>query len=200
METRTLAPKKPRKGPRQSPETIKYLTEDQTAAFFRQIKDPFHAALFRVIYHRGLRAHEPGLIKITDWNSTAGKLTIRRGKGSLGGEYRLADVEARALRTWIKRRGTAAGPLFVSRNHRAIGPRQVHRLMRRYAIAAGIPIELAHPHSLKHSCGTHVLARVGDLVKVKDHLGHRSIQSTEIYAQVLGKTREEVADQLRDWR
>jgi site-specific recombinase XerC len=137
---------------------------------------------------------------MSDWDGAAGVLTFRRKKGSRGGKYRLVDVEARAVRAWVKKRGTAAGPLFVSRNHRALGERQVHRLMRRYAIAAGIPAELAHPHSLKHSCGTHVLARVKDLVKVKDHLGHRSIQSTEIYAQVLGKTREQVADQLKGWK
>jgi type 1 fimbriae regulatory protein FimB/type 1 fimbriae regulatory protein FimE len=195
-----LAVEKPRKRPLSVPEDVKYLSEAQIAALFRRITDVRDTALFRVIYHRGLRASEPALIELSDWDGAAGVLTFRRKKGSRGGKYRLVDVEARAVRAWVKKRGTAAGPLFVSRNHRALGERQVHRLMRRYAIAAGIPAELAHPHSLKHSCGTHVLARVKDLVKVKDHLGHRSIQSTEIYAQVLGKTREEVADQLRDWR
>lgn len=188
------------KGPVQSPETIKYLTEEQTAAFFRQIKDVFHVALFRVIYHRGLRAHEAGLIQLADWDAKNGMLTFRRGKGSLGAVARVTDVEAKALRAWLKKRGVAAGALFRSRNHRAIGRRQIHRLMRRYAIAAGIPAGLAHPHSLKHSCGTHLYDRLEDLGLVRDHLGHKSIQSTEIYAKVSAKKRQKVADKLRDWR
>jgi site-specific recombinase XerC len=195
-----LAPKKPKKGPHDAVEDIKYLSEAQVAAFFRQIKDVFHLALFRVIYHRGLRAHEAGLIPLAAWEAAAGMLTIKRGKGSLGGKYRLVDAEAKALRAWLKKRGLGPGALFRSRNHRGIGRKQVYRLMRHYALKAGIPPELAHPHSLKHSCGTHVLDRVKDLYIVKDHLGHRSIQSTEIYARISGKRREEVADQLRDWR
>ena len=66
--------------------------------------------------------------------------------------------------------------------------------------SAGIPADLAHPHSLKHTSGTKALELLGDLYLVKEHLGHRSIQSTEVYARVTGKTREEMADRLRDWK
>jgi site-specific recombinase XerC len=176
------------------------LSEQQIAQFFAAVKSPRDRALFRVIYHRGLRASEAGLVQLGDFDAAAGTLRITRKKGSASGTYRLVEVEAKAVRAWIKRRGQAAGPLFITRNHRAISRRMVYHLCRQYALAAGIPESLAHPHAFKHSCGTHVLSIVNDLVKVKDHLGHRSIQSTEIYAQVLGKTREEVADQLRDWR
>jgi site-specific recombinase XerC len=70
-------------------------------------------------------------------------------------------------------------------------------LMKRYCAAAGIPADLAHMHSLKHSCGTHVLAMVGDLAAVQDHLGHADIRSTLIYAQFT--QRECVAQKLANW-
>ena len=57
-----------------------------------------------------------------------------------------------------------------------------------------------HPHALKHSCGTHVLARVKDLSVVQKWPGHRSIQSTEVYAKVLGQALQDATAQLRDWR
>lgn len=205
-ETVELAKPKRRKRFQASENEVKYFTEEQIGAFFQAIEKAAlpsktrDRALFRVIYHRGLRASEAALILLEDFDSAAGTLQVTRRKGSASGRYRLVDIEARAIRAWIKIRGEAAGPLFVSRNHQPISRYMVHELCIRYALAAGIPRKIARPHALKHSCGTHVLARVNDLVKVQDHLGHRSIQSTEIYAKVLGKTRDQVADQLRDWK
>jgi len=202
-ESETFDPQKARKPAstaREDWESIKFLSDPQVAAFFRQIRSVRDTALFRVIYHRGLRASEPALIDLKDWDHANGMLTIRQRKGSRGGKYRCVEIEAKAIRAWIKHRGVAPGPLFVSRNHRAIGRRQVHRLMRQYALSAGIPADLAHPHSLKHTSGTKTLELLGDLYLVKEHLGHRSIQSTEAYARVTGKTREEMADRLRDWK
>lgn len=203
-----------RKGRKRQPEAeaVKYLSEEQVTAFFAAIEKLDLAsrvrdrAMFRVMYHRGLRASEAGLILLGDFDPAAGTLKVTRKKGSLSGRYRCVEVEAKAVRAWIKQRGQAAGPLFPSRNHRPIDRSTVGKLYLRYAAAAGIPRDQKagkhgrSVHSLKHSCGTHVLARVNDLVKVQDHLGHRSIQSTEIYAKVLGKTRDQVADQLRDWK
>jgi site-specific recombinase XerD len=72
--------------------------------------------------------------------------------------------------------------------------------MRKYSKLAGNPTETAHPHALKHSCGTHVLARTKDLSLTQKWLGHRSIQSTEVYAKVLGLALQEATIQLRDWK
>lgn len=211
-ETVELAKPKRRKRFQASENEVKYLTEEQIGAFFQAIEKQAlesrirDRALFRVIYHRGLRASEAGLILLEDFDGAAGTLHVTRKKGSLSGRYRLVDVEAKAIRAWIKIRGQAAGPLFLSRNHRPISRYMVYELFIRYATAAGVPFDRKPgtrgrgAHSLKHSCGTHVLARVDDLVKVQDHLGHRSIQSTEIYAKVLGRTRDQVADRLKDWR
>lgn len=214
QSTETVELAKPRRRKRfQTPENeVKYQSEEQIAAFFQAIEKLAlesrirDRALFRVIYHRGLRASEAGLILLEDFDAAAGALQVTRKKGSASGRYRCVDVEAKAIRAWIKVRGQAAGALFPSRNHQPISRYMVYELYIRYATAAGIPLDRKPGrrgrgvHSMKHSCGTHVLARVGDLVKVQDHLGHRSIQSTEIYAKVLGKTRDQVADQLKDWR
>lgn len=191
---------------RQRPDQLKYLSDQQIAAFFTALEKADLAskirdrALFRVIYHRGLRACEPGLLMFADFDQKEGTLRVTRRKGSLSGTYGLVDVEARALRGWIKKRGSAAGPLFGTRNHRPVSRRMVHHLFRYYAERAGIPSELAHPHALKHSCGTHLLSLVNDLHLVKDHLGHVSVQSTEIYAQVQGKKRDEVRDRIKGWK
>lgn len=191
----------PASRPKRRQQTPKYLTADEIAAFFRAITSLRDRALFRVMYHRGLRAHEPGRLKLTDFQNREGKLHVVRGKGSASGEYRLVDEEVKALRAYVRyERGSAPGPLFLSRNSRAIGRWQVWSLMRRYALAAGIDPEKAHPHALKHSCGTHLAEMGEDLLDIQDHLGHRNIANTRRYIEITNKRRDASAERLRGWR
>ena len=178
---------------------LKYLSDDEIEALFKVIPTVRNKALFRLIYHRGLRASEPGLLQMSDWFPETERLMVRRLKGSVSAPFRLTSIEARHLRAWIRERGSAAGPIFTSREHGPISRRQVWQLMHDYSKRAGIAIERAHPHALKHSCGTHVLEKLGDITLVQDWLGHKDIKSTAIYAKVVNPSREKAADRLRDW-
>ena len=179
--------------------TVKYLSPEEIDAFFGVIKSTRDRAIFRLLYHRGLRASEVGKLRLSDYRPGAGRIYVHRLKGSNSGEYRLCALEQTALRAWIRERGTAPGPLFASRNHRPISRRRLDELMKTYCPAAGIEPDKAHVHALKHSCGTHLLAMEGDITLVQDHLGHRNIQNTLIYAAISNKKRDELAERLRDW-
>jgi site-specific recombinase XerD len=179
----------------------KYLTTEEITAFFKVITDLRDRALFRTIYHRGLRAHEPGRLRLSDFHARDGRLLVARGKGSTGGEYRLCDEELRSLRAYVRYvRGVSAGPLFLSRNGRALGRVQIWRLMQRYCKAAGIDPQKAHPHALKHSCGTHLAERGEDLLEIQDHMGHKNAANTRIYIDTTNKKRDARGDRLKDWK
>jgi integrase len=178
---------------------VKYQSEKQIEAFFAVIKSVRDRAIFRLMYHRGLRASEIGLLELADWDGTDASIMVHRLKRSRSGRFRTVALEERAIRAWLKIRGAAPGPLFQSRNHGPLERTQIWRLVHRYGALAGVPFELAHPHALKHSCGTHVLRRLRDITAVQDHLGHRAISSTMVYAAILNETRDEAASKLRDW-
>jgi integrase len=74
-----------------------YLTPAEINALFAAIKTPRERAVFRIVYHRGLRAHEPGLLQLSDWNERDGLLFIRRGKNSISRDYRLTAIERKRL-------------------------------------------------------------------------------------------------------
>jgi type 1 fimbriae regulatory protein FimB len=101
--------------PRKPKKEITYLTEQEVDAFFRVIRNARDKALFRVMYHHGFRASEPGKLMLSDYRPGPGKPRLRvvRLKGSVTGvEHRLLDLELAALKAWLRVRGMAPGPLF----------------------------------------------------------------------------------------
>jgi integrase len=101
-------------------------------------------------------------------------LFLYRGKGSISREHSLVDNELRALRAWIKERGTTPGPLFPSRQgSKGISRFQLDKLIKKYCKFAGIKRDKAHFHALKHSCGTHLAERDATADEIQDWLGHR---------------------------
>lgn len=63
-------------------------------------------------------------------------------------------------------------------------------LMKRYGVLAKTPKGKRHFHCLKHSIATHLLEATGDIMFVKDWLGHKNIQNTLVYAQLTNKARD----------
>jgi integrase len=96
-----------------------YLQPEEIRSLFDCIESRRDRAIFRVVYHQGLRAHEPGLLQMSSYSDRYGTLFIHRGKGSVSREHRLIPEEIRAIRAYIKfERGTMPEPLFPSRQGR----------------------------------------------------------------------------------
>jgi integrase len=190
---------------RRSKKLVPYLTVPEQQRFFRVIDSVRDRAIFRMLYHHGLRASEIGQLKMSDYRAGSrldlDRIYIHRLKGSISGECAMIATAAQALRTWIRRRGYQPGPLFPSREGGPISRRRLGQLMVKYALAAGIPREKAHPHCLKHTCATHLLSdKKESIVDVQKHLGHADIKSTMIYADLTGEANEARAKRLREWR
>ena len=78
--------------------------------------------------------------------------------------------------------GGPDAPLIAGRD----GPlrrRQIQSLFARYRQRADLPAHLT-THSLRHSIATHMHAAGVSPGFVENHLGHRSIRSTSIYARI----------------
>lgn len=189
------APKKKRA--RKKKAVPEYLTEEEVATLFAAIgKDVRSQAIFQVIYFRGLRASEIGKLRIEDYRPAVGRLFVHRLKGSNSGDFHVTESERTALNRWLRERGKNPGPLFPSRNGKPLSRWPIFALMKKYCAAAGIAPEKAHPHALKHSCGTHLSAREGDIAVIQDHLGHVNIQNTMIYVKITSKRRDQFAETL----
>jgi integrase/recombinase XerD len=73
--------------------------------------------------------------------------------------------------------------LFLSRTGRPLDRTNIWRLVRKYAVAAGIEQPLS-PHTLRHCFATHLLAGGADLRIVQELLGHADVTTTQVYTHV----------------
>jgi site-specific recombinase XerD len=90
--------------------------------------------------------------------------------------------ETVALKAWLRERiNDGSDFLFTSQKGGKIDRTQFFRVFKAVAISAGISAEKRHPHVLKHSLASHLVAGNVNLALVRQALGHRSITSTMQY-------------------
>ena len=75
--------------------------------------------------------------------------------------------------------------IIVSNNGRPVTRIAVWQIVKRAAQAAGL--RDVHPHTLRHSFATHLLEAGTDIRTVQDLLGHKSVETTQIYLHVMRK-------------
>jgi integrase len=146
-------------------------------------------AMFVLAYKHGLRASEACNLRVHDIDLKNGSVVVERLKGSLRTTQALTEHrgepllnEHRALREWLRqRRDDGSDFLFTSQKGGRLDRSQFFRLFRAVAASAGVPAEKQHPHALKHSLASHLVAANVNLALIKQQLGHKSIGSTMRY-------------------
>lgn len=175
-------------------------TADDIASFFAAITSLRDRAIFRLMYHAGLRASEVGTLLMRHWDARTERIHVTRLKGSNSGAHRLNREESRALKAWLKVRGSVPGPIFPSRERSPISRKMLWVLVGKYVKLAGLPSELGHPHAFKHACCTHLLERGFRVEQVQDWVGHANIANTMKYSHVTNPARDRMAEELSEWK
>lgn len=144
-------------------------------------------AMLALMYATGLRVSELCQLELGDVDRGRGVL-LAYGKGRKRRLVPVADIALQRLDDYLTNvRPRTAKPnetvLFVSPRGGALTRQGFWKLIRQYALAAGITKSIS-PHQLRHSFATHLLEGGADLRSVQAMLGHASLGTTEIYTHV----------------
>ena len=89
----------------------------------------------------------------------------------------------------------AGDALFISRLGHRLSKRAVQRDLDKWVSIAGIEGHFT-PHALRHTVGTELLNKTGNLRVVQEFLGHADISTTQIYTHVSREQIQQAADLL----
>ena len=145
-------------------------------------------ALLELLYACGLRIAEACSARLEHLDEEGGVLRVT-GKGNKTRMVPVGRAALEALGTYLRLgrpkllSPRSGGEIFLSVRGLPLTPARIWQLVRLHAKRAGIE-EAIHPHQLRHSFATHLLAGGADLRIIQELLGHASIATTQIYTQV----------------
>lgn len=154
-------------------------------------------AILVVLYSCGLRRNEAVGLNISDVDFDKRQIYVRNG--SRNKRRRISyvpvnDFNLLILKEYLEKSrpqfylAEQSEALFISKNStRLKGMSFANRLAAIVKASENEAIIEKHitPHSLRHSVATHLLQRGMPIEKVKDFLGHKSLESTQVYTHII---------------
>ena len=205
---------------KQAPREVDFLEGDELVRLLRapdgdSLRSLRDRSLLELLFSTGLRVSELCHLNRDSFNLEKGEFSVR-GKGEKIRVVFISDTAKAALKSYLAKRKDIEPALFVrvvkgkssgakldaiqtktgkARQVRLaelrLTPRSVQRIIKQYAIKAGITRRVT-PHTMRHSFATDLLMSGADIRSVQAMLGHSSITTTQIYTHITDKQLREV--------
>lgn len=182
------------RGPRQDKKLPHFLTVAHVQTLLAAPADADWAgrrdrAILETLYSAGLRVSELVGLDLADADLNDGVITVR-GKGKKERLALLGPSAVTAVNGWLpdraeilERCGKDSPAVFLNKDGGRLTTRSVGRLLTKYLRVAGLDPRTS-PHTLRHSFATHMLDAGADIRGVQELLGHRSLNTTQVYTHV----------------
>ncbi len=151
-----------------------------------------HAVLM-FLYNTGARADEAAHVQISDLDlgSIPGRdpsSVLIHGKGNKQRRCPLWSITVQSLRAFVTNR-LPSDHVFRNRRGQPLTRFGIHALVERYAKAVAktrpsMSKKQLSPHTIRHTTATHLLRAGVDINTIRAWLGHVSLATTNIYAEV----------------
>jgi integrase/recombinase XerD len=168
-------------------------TKGDKGIVFHEAMQMRDRAMLTAFYSCGLRRNEAANLDISDIVLEKSLLHVRKGKGY---KERLVPLTANG-NEYLQQYLYDARPYFCTDKNEAFfvthygkrlgGQQMLLRLKTLIQLTgnAGLMQKDIHLHTLRHSIATHLLQNGMRLERIKDFLGHSSLESTQIYTHFL---------------
>lgn len=164
---------------------IDYLTPDKSHELIDKIGNVKHKVLVLLMHDAGLRVSEAISMTVEDFDFKKRVLSVKSLKKRGETKRRTIPISKRmfqAMAEYLQRENITRGWLFPSSKSssghttRDAAFKVLSRFKRKHAGFSNL-----HPHALRHTFATNMLANETDLTAIKSLLGHERLEMTAIY-------------------
>ena len=166
----------------------KYLTMEQSASLLRAVSGPNQKrdyAILMIFLNCGIRRSELVGLNLTDVYEDRIRVV---GKGNKERFVYFGTPCRKAIDAYLPERNKKIlsdnRALFGSRDGNRISVSAVHRLVKKYLLAAGLDATQFSAHKLRHTAATMMLSGGVDVKTVQEVLGHENLNTTQIYTHI----------------
>jgi integrase/recombinase XerD len=175
------------------------LSPEEVTRLIDSARNLYHRTLLMTLYSTAMRRAELCRLKVQDIDSQRMMIRINQGKGGRDREVPLSPKLLETLRVYWRWMQPATflfpGTVKGVRADVPITPNVVWLACRQAAQRAGITKRLS-PHSLRHSCASHLLEAGADLRTIQVLLGHSRLEHTLIYLHLSPKHLQAIPNPL----
>lgn len=166
----------------------KYLTLEQSAALLQAVSGPNEKrdyAILMLFLNCGIRRSELVGLNLTDVYDDRIRVV---GKGNKERFVYFGSACKKAIDAYLPERNKKQlsdnRALFGSRDNNRISVSAVHRMIKKYLLAAGLDSNNFSAHKLRHTAATMMLSGGVDIKTVQEVLGHENLNTTQIYTHI----------------
>lgn len=152
--------------------------------------------IIELMYSTGVRVSELVNIKLSDIDFEKSQIKVL-GKGSYERYVFFGQYTFDALKIYINNlrksllKGKNNDYLILNKDGGKITTRSIAKIIDKMIMQTSIKTKVS-PHTLRHTFATHLLENGCDLRSVQDMMGHKNINSTEVYTHVTSERLKDV--------
>lgn len=177
----------------------------------RYLSGKRNLAVLSLMINLGLRVSEVSNLRSGNVNLTENKLRVVGGKGGVDRDLIIPFYTAELLKEWkkvkpksewffttikdVKDRGrfnTKKGNKFKIKN--------IQIMVKKYSKRAGINNKQVSPHTLRHTFATNFIKQGGNVMHLKEILGHASVSTSQIYITLALKDVKEAMLKFKEFK
>ncbi|MCF7802686.1 MAG: tyrosine-type recombinase/integrase [Candidatus Marinimicrobia bacterium] len=191
----------------------KYLSEEEVKSLVKTCRDAAQLAkekgnwiavrdwmVIDLALHTGLRVAELSNLRVGDLHLDYGEksLTVRNGKGGKDRVVKFGSEVKRHIKEYLDSRPSDSEYVFPSSRQARMSRSAIQKMVKKWMEDAGLPGHYS-VHSLRHTYATRLYKASGhNLRLVQKQLGHASVQTTQVYADITDADVEDAVERLHE--
>ncbi|PIU02975.1 MAG: integrase [Candidatus Diapherotrites archaeon CG09_land_8_20_14_0_10_32_12] len=168
------------------------LSKEELEKMFKETKNIKHRAILYLLYYAGLRLLEVINLK---WEDIDYPREIIHLKITKGGNERIIFLHKKIIEILTDLGKKKEGHIFISERGHKYNKRTIEMIVKTVSKKAGINKRVT-PHTLRHCFATHLLEAGADIRYIQQLLGHKNLQTTQIYTHIANRDINKLANLL----